>query len=169
MIRALFEPAVAAAVGVALSAAGAQAAEIKVLSANGPRAILADLTPKLESATGNTLAITVIETGEIRDLILSGAIYDVIIDLRPDSPTFRRWLALELSADDRRMLFIPTGVAHGFQTLKDETEVFYQMSQFYAPQYARGVRWNDPAFEISWPDARRIISKRDQGFPDYLL
>jgi dTDP-4-dehydrorhamnose 3,5-epimerase len=98
-----------------------------------------------------------------------GAIYDVIIDLRPESPTFRQWLAVELTADDRRMLFIPAGFAHGFQTLADETEVFYQMSQFYAPEYARGVRWDDPAFKVSWPAEQRIISERDRGFPDFVL
>ena len=98
-----------------------------------------------------------------------GAIYDVIIDLRPESPTFRQWLAVELTADNRRMLFIPKGFAHGFQTLADDTEVFYQMSQFYAPEYARGVRWDDPAFKVSWPAEKRIISERDRGFPDFLL
>jgi dTDP-4-dehydrorhamnose 3,5-epimerase len=98
-----------------------------------------------------------------------GAIYDVIIDLRADSPTFRQWLAVELTADNRHMLFIPQGFAHGFQTLTDETEVFYQMSQFYAPEYARGVRWDDSAFKIAWPADKRIISERDQSFPDFLL
>jgi len=99
----------------------------------------------------------------------SGAIYDVIIDLRPDSPTFKRWVAAELTADNRRMLFIPEGFAHGFQTLTDGSEVFYQMSQFYAPEYARGVRWDDPAFEISWPAEKRTISQRDRCLPDFLL
>jgi dTDP-4-dehydrorhamnose 3,5-epimerase len=97
-----------------------------------------------------------------------GAIYDVIIDLRPESPTFRQWLAVELTADNRRMLFIPKGFAHGFQTLVDDTEVFYQMSEFYAPEYARGVRWDDPAFMVSWPAEKRIISERDRGFPDFV-
>jgi dTDP-4-dehydrorhamnose 3,5-epimerase len=99
----------------------------------------------------------------------SGAIYDVIIDLRPDSPTFKRWVAVELRAANRRMLFIPEGFAHGFQTLADDTEVFYQMSQFYAPEYARGVRWDDPAFGVSWPAEKRIISERDRSFPDFPL
>ena len=76
-----------------------------------------------------------------------GAIYDVIIDLRPESSTFRQWMALDLTAEDRRMLLVPEGFAHGFQTLVEETEVFYQMSQFYAPEHARGVRWDDPAFK----------------------
>jgi dTDP-4-dehydrorhamnose 3,5-epimerase len=97
-----------------------------------------------------------------------GAIHDVIIDLRADSSTFRQWLAVELTADNRLILFIPKGFAHGFQTLTDDTEVFYQMSQFYAPDYARGVRWGDPAFNIPWPADKRIISARDLGFPDFL-
>lgn len=96
-----------------------------------------------------------------------GAIYDVIIDLRRDSPTFKQWFAVELTADNRRMLFIPEGLAHGFQTLENDTEVFYQMSAFYAPAYARGVRWNDPAFNICWPNAERTISTRDQSYPDF--
>jgi dTDP-4-dehydrorhamnose 3,5-epimerase len=98
-----------------------------------------------------------------------GAIYDVIIDLRADSPTFRKWLAAELTSDNRLMLFISKGFAHGFQTLTDEAEVFYQMSQFYAPEYAQGVRWDDPAFKISWPAEKRIISDRDRSFPDFPL
>lgn len=98
-----------------------------------------------------------------------GAIYDVIIDLRPQSPTFKQWLAVELTADKRKMLYIPEGFAHGFQTLVDETEVFYQMSEFYHPECAKGVRWDDPAFSIRWPDtAERIISAQDQNFPGYL-
>jgi dTDP-4-dehydrorhamnose 3,5-epimerase len=98
-----------------------------------------------------------------------GAIYDVIIDLRYDSPTFKQWLAVKLTADNRQMLFIPEGFAHGFQTLEDDTEVFYQMSEFYAPDYAKGVRWNDPAFDISWPADERIISERDRSYPDFSL
>ncbi|MCS6927204.1 MAG: dTDP-4-dehydrorhamnose 3,5-epimerase [Candidatus Binatia bacterium] len=97
-----------------------------------------------------------------------GAIYDVIIDLRPESPTFTQWLAVELSAENYRMLYIPEGFAHGFQTLEDNTEVFYQMSEFYAPECARGIRWNDPAFAIVWPPAERIISPRDQHYPDFV-
>jgi dTDP-4-dehydrorhamnose 3,5-epimerase len=98
-----------------------------------------------------------------------GAIYDVIIDLRYDSPTFKQWQAVNLTADNRQMLFIPEGFAHGFQTLEDNTEVFYQMSEFYAPDYAKGVRWDDPAFGISWPADERIISERDRSYPDFCL
>ena len=99
-----------------------------------------------------------------------GAIYDVIIDLRPDSPTFKQWVAVELTADNRRMLYIPKGFAHGFQTLEDNTEVLYQMSEFYHPECARGVRWDDPAFGIEWPPAeQRIISAEDQAYPNFQL
>ena len=96
-----------------------------------------------------------------------GAIHDVVVDLRPDSPTRRQWLSVELTADNRRMVYVPEGLAHGFQTLADASEVFYQMSEAYSPSHARGVRWDDPAFAIRWPDAERIISERDRGFPDF--
>jgi len=96
-----------------------------------------------------------------------GVIYDVIVDLRPESPTFKRWHAVELSAQNRTMLYIPAGLAHGFQTLTDHTEVFYQMSEFYHPESAKGVRWNDPALGIVWPLAERVMSVADQQYPDF--
>jgi dTDP-4-dehydrorhamnose 3,5-epimerase len=96
-----------------------------------------------------------------------GAIYDVIIDLRPDSATFTEHFAVVLTADNRKMVHIPVGFAHGFQTLEDATEVFYQMSQFYSPEHARGVRWDDPIFGISWPDDERILLERDRSYPDF--
>jgi dTDP-4-dehydrorhamnose 3,5-epimerase len=96
-----------------------------------------------------------------------GSIYDVIVDLRPDSPSFKQWAAVELTEENRRMLYVPEGFAHGFQTLEDDTEVFYQISEFYAREYARGVRWNDAAFGIEWPADGRILSARDQNFPDF--
>lgn len=99
----------------------------------------------------------------------NGAIYDVIIDLRPDSPTFKRWVAVELTNDNRRALYIPEGLAHGFQSLKDNAEVFYQMSEFYRPEYAGGVRWDDPAFDIRWPVDEVIISARDRHYADFAL
>jgi dTDP-4-dehydrorhamnose 3,5-epimerase len=97
---------------------------------------------------------------------LAGSIYDVIIDLRADSTTYGEWLAVELRAHGR-MLYIPEGFAHGFQTLEDNTEVFYQMSEFYSPESARGVRWDDPAFAIQWPEGPRILSERDRNYPDF--
>lgn len=98
---------------------------------------------------------------------VAGAIFDVIIDLRKESRTFTRHFTTVLTWQDRRMLYVPEGFAHGFQTLTDGAEVFYQISQFYSPEDARGVRWNDPAFAIEWPQADRIISARDRSFPDF--
>lgn len=97
-----------------------------------------------------------------------GAIYDAIIDLRSESPTFMQHTAVVLTAENRKMLYVPEGFAHGFQTLEDDTEVFYQMSEFYVAEYARGVRWNDPAFGIQWPDAEPIILERDRNYPDMI-
>jgi dTDP-4-dehydrorhamnose 3,5-epimerase len=96
-----------------------------------------------------------------------GSVYDVIIDLRPDSKTYRQWIAAELSSENRKMIYIPQGFAHGFQTLVDNSEIFYQMSTFYASECARAVRWNDPYFEIHWPEAERTISKKDQKIADF--
>lgn len=98
-----------------------------------------------------------------------GAIYDVIIDLRPDSQTFREWFSIELTDVNRKMLYIPEGFAHGFLTLKDNTEVIYQMSEFYAPGHTKGVRWNDPAFNIMWPIDVKVISEKDKKIPDFRL
>lgn len=96
-----------------------------------------------------------------------GAIYDVIIDLRPNSATFKDWFGVELTAENRRALFVPTGFAHGFQTLIDRTEVFYQMSEFFHPELACGIRWDDPAFGIDWHKKTLIISERDQSYLDF--
>lgn len=96
-----------------------------------------------------------------------GAIYDVIVDLRPESPTFKQHFAVVLTAQNHRMLHVPEGFAHGFLTLQDNTEVFYQMSEFYVPGYSRGIRWNDPAFGIQWPADVQVISERDQNHPDF--
>jgi dTDP-4-dehydrorhamnose 3,5-epimerase len=97
-----------------------------------------------------------------------GAIFDVAVDLRTSSPSFRRWHGERLSEDNGRMLFIPAGVAHGFQTLRDDCEVLYTMGHRYVPEAARGVRWDDPAFAIEWPPASggRVISMRDRSYPD---
>ena len=98
---------------------------------------------------------------------MKGAIYDVIIDLRPDSLTFKRWAAVELSEDNRRIVYVPKGFAHGFQTLVDGAEVFYMMSEFYHPECAKGVRWNDPVFAIEWPLPVTAISESDANYGDY--
>lgn len=96
--------------------------------------------------------------------VTKGSIYDVIIDLRPDSSTFKQWLGLELTAQSRKMLYVPKGFAHGFQTLTDNTEVFYQMSEFYCPESSRGLAWNSPEIGIEWPLDDRIISEKDMKF-----
>lgn len=99
-----------------------------------------------------------------------GALYDVLVDLRQDSPTYKQWLGVELTADNHRMLYVPEGFANGFQTLTDNTEAFYQVSQFYSPESERGVRWNDPAFGIKWPLLDNpVVSDKDKSWPDYLL
>jgi dTDP-4-dehydrorhamnose 3,5-epimerase len=94
-----------------------------------------------------------------------GAIWDVVVDLRLGSATARKWFAAELSAENRRALYAPAGFAHGFQTLEDESEVLYQMSEFYHPDLARGVRWDDPSLAIPWPVEEKILSPRDRAFP----
>jgi dTDP-4-dehydrorhamnose 3,5-epimerase len=96
-----------------------------------------------------------------------GAVLDVIVDLRPESTTYLQHVAIELSADNRQMLYIPEGFAHGFQSLEDDSEVIYQMSEFYAPEQARGARWNDPAFGIVWPLPDPIMHDRDRTWPDF--
>ncbi|HYM53885.1 MAG TPA: dTDP-4-dehydrorhamnose 3,5-epimerase [Solirubrobacteraceae bacterium] len=98
-----------------------------------------------------------------------GAVFDVAVDLRPDSPTFCRWHGVELSEENNRAFYIPVGLAHGFQTLADDAEMLYQMGCPYVPEAARGVRWDDPAFGIEWPPAGglRIVSERDGSYPDF--
>ena len=97
----------------------------------------------------------------------TGAIFDVIIDLRRDSPTFRHWMSVELTEQNHLMLYVPVDFAHGFQTLEDDTEITYQVSSSYHPESSSGVRWNDPAFGITWPDGERIIIARDRQYPDW--
>ena len=96
-----------------------------------------------------------------------GSMYDVAVDLRPDSPTRYQWAAVELTANNRRMLYIPEGFAHGYQTLADDTEVFYQMSETYHPESARGFRYDDPVFGVKWPLPLSVISDRDRSYADF--
>jgi dTDP-4-dehydrorhamnose 3,5-epimerase len=98
-----------------------------------------------------------------------GAVYDVIVDLRPESSTYLRWVSVELTADNRTMLYVPEGFVHGYQTLTDNAEVLYQVSHLYSPESERGVRWDDPAIGIKWPKIEtRIISEKDKSWPNYL-
>lgn len=98
----------------------------------------------------------------------AGAIWDAIIDLRPGSPTLREWVGVELTASNRRQIYIPEGFAHGFITLADDTEVLYQMGGVYNAEASRGVRWNDPAFGIQWPREVAVIIERDATYPDFV-
>lgn len=98
---------------------------------------------------------------------IRGAVFDVMLDLRPDSPTYLRWHGEELSSENQRALYIPAGCAHGFLTLTDDAEVFYQLSQAFAPQASTGVRFDDPAFGIRWPRAVTVINQRDRTYPDF--
>lgn len=97
-----------------------------------------------------------------------GAVFDVAIDLRPGLPSYCGWVGFELTAESRNALYIPPGCAHGFLTLEDGSEVFYQMGESYVPELARGVRWNDPAFAIDWPIAPMVIGERDAAYPDFV-
>ena len=97
-----------------------------------------------------------------------GAIFDVAVDLRPASPSFRRWVGVELSAENRRALYVPEGCAHGFQTLMDDTEVLYQICTPYVPAASAGVRWDDPAFGVAWPLPPSLMAERDRSYPDYV-
>jgi len=96
-----------------------------------------------------------------------GTIYDVVLDLRPQFGTFKQWTSVVLSAEKRNMIYVPEGCAHGFLTLDDNSEVFYQMAEFYHPELSCGVRWDDPAFQIAWPEPVQVISERDRTYPDF--
>lgn len=98
-----------------------------------------------------------------------GTIYDVIIDIRPDSPTWKQWVGVELSADNYKMVYVPEGFAHGFLTLEDNSEVTYLVTQFYAPGAEAGIRYNDPLFGVEWPGKVQVISDRDSSHPDFNL
>lgn len=97
----------------------------------------------------------------------SGVIYDVIVDLRPESDTYCKWVAVELNADNHLLLYVPQRFAHGFQTLENNTEIFYQMSEFYSSEFQRGARWDDPAFGIEWPCRNPIMSNKDRTYEDF--
>jgi dTDP-4-dehydrorhamnose 3,5-epimerase len=101
---------------------------------------------------------------------IRGSVFDVVIDIRPDSITYCQWLGIELSSENHTMLYVPEGFAHGYKTLRNNSEVFYLVSQFYTPDAERGIRWDDPAFSIKWPETSDlIISEKDKNWPDYFV
>jgi dTDP-4-dehydrorhamnose 3,5-epimerase len=98
-----------------------------------------------------------------------GSIFDVIIDMRENSETFKQWISVELNENSHRMLYVPEGFAHGFMTLEDHTEVTYHVSEFYTPAAEKGIRWNDPEFQLKWPENIEVISEKDKNWPDFKL
>jgi dTDP-4-dehydrorhamnose 3,5-epimerase len=123
------------------------------------------------NARKNTLRGLHYQTAPVEEVkcvrVLRGGVFDVAVDIRPDSPTFRQWVGVELSAENRRMLYVPRGFAHGYQTLTDGAEVAYLVSAAYSPEHQRGARWDDPAFGIEWPlGPPAIIHPRDAAYPD---
>ena len=126
------------------------------LSRNGPDGVLRGM----HYQTGADAEVKLVR-------VVRGRVFDVAVDLRPESSTHRRWTAVELSADNGRAVLIPAGVAHGFLTLEPDTDVLYQIDRPYAPGRERGVRWNDPAFAVAWPKAPAVISERDAAYADY--
>lgn len=134
-----------------------------------------EFRPKQINLSGNLQALTLrgmhyqaAPHGETKVVqCVRGRIFDVAVDLRPESPSHRKWFGIELAPDLRRMIFIPEGFAHGFVTLEDDSDVLYLMGRSFEASAQRGVRWNDPAFAIGWPAQPRLISPRDETFPDY--
>ncbi len=134
-----------------------------------PRLVQASVAYSRKKGTLRGMHFQVPPHGEVKIVRCTrGAIHDVIIDLRPDSPTYLSWEGVLLSAENRAALYVPKGFAHGYQTMEDDTEVFYQMSEFYAPGAEGGIRWDDPFFDIDWPHAEvRIVSEKDQRLPPF--
>jgi dTDP-4-dehydrorhamnose 3,5-epimerase len=133
-----------------------------------PRLVQCSLSFNAKKGTLRGIHYQVAPHGETKLVrCTQGSVYDVVLDLRAQSPTFTSWISVVLDAQKRNLLYIPEGCAHGFLTLEDRSEVFYQMSEFYHPESARGVRWDDPAFRIRWPEEVRVISERDRAYPHF--
>lgn len=137
-----------------------------------PRIAQCSLSSNLRAGTLRGMHFQTVPHGEAKLVrVVRGAAFDVIVDLRPSSKSYRAWFGVELTEDNDRALFAPAGCAHGFQTLVDDTEVLYQMSSPYVPSAGAGVRWDDPAFDIAWPPAPpagRTICRRDAEYPDFV-
>lgn len=133
-----------------------------------PRLVQCSLSTNLRKGTLRGLHYSVPPRAEAKVVrCVRGAIYDVLVDLRPASPSYLRHFARDLTAANGVAVYVPEGVAHGFETLEDASDVLYQMTEFFDPACSRGVRWNDPAFSIPWPEANPILSDRDRSYPDY--
>jgi dTDP-4-dehydrorhamnose 3,5-epimerase len=135
---------------------------------NLPRFVQANLSACREKGTVRGLHYQAAPHGEAKYLrCINGAVFDVVADIRPGSPTFRRWSGVELTAENRKAVFVPAGLAHAYQALTEDAEVMYLASAYYAPGAECGIRWNDPAFNIDWPIRNVIVSRKDAGWPDF--
>ena len=144
--------------------------DTKIFEENGlnPKIVQCNISRSLKKGTLRGMHYQIDPYAETKIIrCTQGKICDVIIDLRENSPTYKKWQAFELSAENHKMLYVPEGFAHGFQSLEDDTEIFYQVSQFYNPESERGVRWNDPVFNIKWPLEEKIISEKDESLADF--
>ena len=135
-----------------------------------PQVVQSNVSFNVKKATLRGMHYQAMPYGEAKLIRCTrGSIYDVIIDLRPQSKTFQQWIGIELTADNYRMLYVPEGCAHGFETLEDRTEVTYHVSEFYTPKAEHGIRYNDPVFKIRWPLEVQVISEKDNHWPDFSL
>ena len=133
-----------------------------------PQMVQMNFSKNLRRATLRGMHYQVAPYAEVKVVrCIRGALYDVIVDLRPESSTYLEWIGVELSADNRRMLYVPQGFGHGFETLVDDTEALYQVSEFYTPEAERGARYNDPAFRIEWPLPVEVVSAKDASWADF--
>jgi dTDP-4-dehydrorhamnose 3,5-epimerase len=133
-----------------------------------PRSVQSSLSHNVRQGTLRGMHYQVAPHAETKLVrCTEGAIYDVVLDLRPQSTAFKNWIAIVLTAENRNAVYVPEGCAHGFLTLEDETEVLYQMSEFYNAESARGVRWDDPAFQITWPQKVQAISQTDRTYANF--
>jgi len=130
------------------------------------RFVQANMSGNLKAGTLRGLHYQTAEAPEAKLIrCISGSIYDVVVDMRPDSPTYRKWFGVELSAENRKAVLVPAVCAHGYMALTDGAEAFYMVSAFYTPGAERGVRWDDPAVGVEWPLAPSVISAKDQALP----
>lgn len=141
----------------------------KEFAAQGlPRFVQTNMSLSVRKGTIRGLHYQEAPYGEAKYIrCIAGAIFDVVVDIRRDSPTYGQWYGIELSADNRRAVFVPEGLPHAYQALTDNAEVIYSTSCFYTPGAERGIRWNDPAFRIDWPISQVIVSQKDASWPDW--
>lgn len=133
-----------------------------------PRIVQTNMSMSRQKGTIRGLHYQVAPHGEAKYMrCIRGAIFDVVVDIRPGSPTFKQWVGIELTADNRKAVFVPEGLPHAYQALTDDAEVIYSTSCVYTPGAERGVRWNDPAFKIDWPIHQAIVSEKDSNWPDW--